>query len=394
MNARAVLGRWIGVPLLAALLALLGTLGAQAQDPALAEPGSFLIRPGVAALDVYCGVDFTNEDPYMWVDATDAPCPDLAIAEVRDIQITGNVAWATVVVGDETELHVYLNKDGAWERFPYVSAPDAGTLYMLEQENAFVQQQNPGATAASPSAPADPRSSRYTVNAEADFLNMLETESAYEERFNPGATASIASPNASADLGSSRYTVSAEADFLNMLETENAYEERFNPGANPSIASPNVSVDPRGENYWTELLAGQEGAAIPSGSEADLVSSDVRFTDTAASGGAAYEEFMRELAGEHKGEFKRLDGTVSIDPRGENYWNEWLAGQEGSAALTPPSITVSPDSGALSAGALEPEIHVLNGSKAKTLADLLAELFGSTWPGQLSAGEDLTRELE
>jgi hypothetical protein len=368
MNARAVLGRWIGVPLLAALLALLGTLGAQAQDPALAEPGSFLIRPGVAALDVYCGVDFTNEDPYMWVDATDAPCPDLAIAEVRDIQITGNVAWATVVVGDETELHVYLNKDGAWERFPYVSAPDAGTLYMLEQENAFVQQQNPGATAASPSAPADPRSSRYTVNAEADFLNMLETESAYEERFNPGATASIASPNASADLGSSRYTVNAEADFLNMLETENAYEALHNATVTATPASPSASADLGSSRY--------------------TVNADADFLNLLETENA-YEERFNPGASP-----SIASPSVSVDPRGENYWNEWLAGQEGSAALTPPSITVSPDSGALSAGALEPEIHVLNGSKAKTLADLLAEIFGSAWPGQLSAGEDLTRELE
>ncbi|MFN2155311.1 MAG: hypothetical protein ACK2UX_08760, partial [Anaerolineae bacterium] len=173
MNAKAALRRWVGVPLLAALLALLGALGAQAQDPALVEPGSFLIRPSVAAADVFCGIDFTNEDPYMSVSATDAPCPDLAIAEVRDVQITGNVAWATVVVGDETELHVYLKKDGVWERFPFVSAPDGYTEYMLEQENAFVQQQNPGAAPASPSASADVGSSRYTIDADADFLNLL-----------------------------------------------------------------------------------------------------------------------------------------------------------------------------------------------------------------------------
>jgi hypothetical protein len=392
MNAKAVLGRWIGVPLLAALLALLGALGAQAQDPALVESGSFLIRPSTAALDVYCGIDFANEDPYMSVSATDAPCPDLAIAEVRDVEITGNVAWTTVVAGDATELHVYLKKDGVWERFPFVSEPDGYTTYMLEQENAFMQRENPGAAPASPSASADLSSGRYTVDTEAEFLNLLETENAYEAQHNATVTAAPASPSASAD--SSRYTIDADADFMKLLESENAYEERFNPGASPSIASPSVSADPRGENYWNELLAGQEGSAIASGSEADLVGSDVRFADTAASGGAAYEQFTRELAGEHKSEFKGVNETVSIDPRGENYWNELLAGQEGSAVAAPSTAIVSVDSGAFSGGALEPEIHVLNGSKAKTLNDLLAEMFGSAWSGQLGAGEDLTRELD
>jgi hypothetical protein len=318
MKARAVLKRSIGVPVLVALFALLGTLGAQAQDPALVESGSFLIRPSNAALDVFCGIDFTNADPYMWVDETDVPCPDLATPEIRDVQITGNVAWTTVAVGDGTELHVYLKKDGVWERFPFVSEPDGYTLYMLEQENAFVQQHNPGA------APAAPRSDRYTVDTEAEFLNMLATENAYEALHNATVIGAPAAPSASADVSSSRYTIDADEEFLNMLETENAYEERFNPGASPSIASPSVSVDLRGENYWNELLAEQEGSEV----------------------------------------------------------------------VTPSSASVSPDSAAFSIDVLEPEIHVLNGGEAKTLNDLLAEMFGSALPGQIAAGEDLTREIE
>ena len=291
MNAKAALRRWVGVPLLAALLALLGALGAQAQDPALVEPGSFLIRPSVAAADVFCGIDFTNEDPYMSVSATDAPCPDLAIAEVRDVQITGNVAWATVVVGDETELHVYLKKDGVWERFPFVSAPDGYTEYMLEQENAFVQQQNPGAAPASPSASADVGSSRYTVDTEAEFLNLLEEENAYEAQHNATVIAAPASPSASADLGSSRYTIDADADFLNLLETENAYEERFNPGATAGgipVASP--SSDETSSIDWRE-----HEIDLASGSElntrADLLSA-LFGRDWAAN--AAGEDLSRE----------------------------------------------------------------------------------------------------
>jgi hypothetical protein len=325
------------------------------------------------------------------VSATDAPCPDLAIAEVRDVQITGNVAWTTVAVGDGTELHVYMKKDGVWERFPFVSEPYPYYLYEVAPEILDLVMNDLQVQAApAPSASADLSSGRYTVDTEAEFLNLLETENAYEALHNATVIAAPASPNASADLGSSRYTIDADADLMNLLESENAYEERFNPGASPSIVSPSVSVDLRGEHYWNELLAGQESAAIASGSEADLVGSEVRFTDTAASGGAAYEDFMRELAGEHK----RSDQSVSIDPRGENYWNEWLAGQEGSAVLAPSSAVVSTDSGAFSGGALEPEIHVLNGSSAKTLNDLLAEMFGSAWSGQLGAGEDLARELD
>jgi hypothetical protein len=128
-----------------------------------------------------------------------------------------------------------------WARF--IVSSDPYELYMLEQENAFVQQHNPGAAPASPSASADLSSGRYTVDTEAEFLNLLETENAYEERFNPGATPAAASPSTSADLNSVRYTVDTKADFLSLLETESLSLGWTGPAPQPGATAPRISVD-------------------------------------------------------------------------------------------------------------------------------------------------------
>jgi hypothetical protein len=395
MNARTALKRGIALSLFAALLALLGTVGAQAQDASLAEPGSFLVRPAAAALDVVCGIDFANEDPYMWVDASDIPCPELALPEIRSIEFTGNVAWSQVVVGNETVLHVWVNRDGTWERFPFATAPDAGEFYMLEQENAFVQQQNPGPTAAvgSPSISADVRGSRYTVDTDADFSYLLEQENAYEAQHNPGATAAVGSPGISADVRGSRYTVDTEAEFLNMLEEENAYEAQHNAAVIAPVAAPSISADTRGSRYTLDTDAeflnmleeenayeAQHNPGATATSASPSLSVDVR--------GESYwtEWLARQVAAQP--EAATLD--ISVDVRGGSYWDEWFARQQ--VAFPAAASPLASESFRLDA--LEPEIDVLNGSAASTLDDLLAGLFGSALPGQLGAGEDLTRELE
>ena len=81
---------------------------------------------------------------------------------------------------------------------------------------------------------------------------------------------------------------------------------------------------------------------------------------------------------------------MSIDVRGENYWNEFFAPEEGASHLTASRSTVLTES---EDDIAQAERELARG-KASTLAELLAEVFDSALPGQLAGGEDLSRELE
>jgi hypothetical protein len=59
------------------------------------------------------------------------------------------------------------------------------------------------------------------------------------------------------------------------------------------------------------------------------------------------------------------------------------------AHLVPPSLRYSRD-----IDQMERELTAVSGSSANTLADLLAEMLGSAWPGQAAGAEDLWRETE
>lgn len=132
MKAATVSKRWIGIPLLVGLLALLATVGVGAQAPEVAEP---LLAPtyGIA---IHCDTAILEEgDPFMLVEEVDLPCLAVTAAKVSSIEFAGNTAWVWSTATGETELHVYVKRDGVWERFPYSSTPDSEYLYMLEQEN-------------------------------------------------------------------------------------------------------------------------------------------------------------------------------------------------------------------------------------------------------------------
>jgi hypothetical protein len=380
MNTRVNVLRWIGTGMIVGLLALLAAANVHAQDPAVAE---LVAAPayGLASLAIHCETGILEEgDPFASPDHVDAACPGLAAPKIESIEVTGNVSWVSVLASDEPELHVYVKRDGVWERFPYVSGPDAGTLYMLEQERAFMEQQNPGAAPASPSASADLSSGRYTVDTEAEFLDLIETENAYEALHNATVIAAPASPSASADLSSSRHTVDTDADFLSLLETENAYEERFNPGATPAAASPSTSADLNSVPYTVDteadflslldtesLSLGWTGPAPQPGATATRISVDVN--DPA---------FLSMIEQENLG-LGLVDPTFQPAP-----------GSRAAGGIP----VASPSGGETSSiDGREHEIDGASGSALNTRADLVSALFERSWTTN-AAGEDLAREAK
>jgi len=313
MNARTVSSRWIGVALLIALVALLPTPAVQAEAPR----ATYSLAPRAT----HCEVELALEggDPFTLVDDMNPSCADMLISEVLSVEFAGNTAWVRAVVAGEPVVQVFVHRADVWERIPYSSAPDAADLYLFEQENAYMEEFNPGATAA-----VAPLSVPDASAADAAYLYMRAQENAAQAYANPASAAAVTPSSVSADVRGSPYTSQAEADLLYMLEQENAYMEQHNPAATATFASP----------------------------------------------------------------------SLGIDVRGENYWSEWLARQEGSALVTPSRAVIFSDSEVDLIALAERELALAGGSSANTLADLLAEVFGSAWPGQAAAGEDLTRELE
>ncbi len=83
---------------------------------------------------------------------------------------------------------------------------------------------------------------------------------------------------------------------------------------------------------------------------------------------------------------------VSADPRGGNYWNELLTQPEEAFTATQSRAGTSSGSTVDPVALAEHEIIFSVGSRAKTLTELLQEMYGSAWPGTFSANEDLSRE--
>jgi hypothetical protein len=134
MNARTDWKRWVGTGLVVGLLALLAVANVQAQAPDVAE---WFAAPayGVASLAIHCETGILEEgDPFMSPDHVDAVCPGLVSPKIESIVVTGNVSWVQVLASNGPELHVYVKRDGVWERVPYSPAAEWEYLYMLEQE--------------------------------------------------------------------------------------------------------------------------------------------------------------------------------------------------------------------------------------------------------------------
>ncbi len=213
MNTRIGLKRWIGMGLLVGLVALLATVSVQA------EAVDELVRPAYGIVAVHCDIELFDEgDPFMSFAEADVPCEDLIASEIRSIEFTGNVAWARVVVGDETELHVYRKNGGVWERFPYSPQSGSEYLYIIEQENLSLGLVDP-----------------------------------------------VSQPAASRDITWSNETWASQGEawdeYWAELEDLGAGVE---PAAQPEAAPRDVSSDPRGISYWEQFFAGQGTTAGPS----------------------------------------------------------------------------------------------------------------------------------
>ena len=232
MNARTVSKRWIGMALLVGLLALLPALAVQAEALRAAH--------GPAPLAIHCETELALEggDPFMAVDDRDPSCADELVPKFLSVEFAGNAAWVRAVVAGEPVLRVYLKRGPVWERIPYAPATEADFQYMIEQENAYMEQFVPGpaAAVASPSASADVTGGPRGSSADAVYEYLLELENAYIEQFVPGATVGAASPSTSVDVTGGPRGSSADAVHDYVLELENG--------------------------YWNEVLARQEGAFL------------------------------------------------------------------------------------------------------------------------------------
>lgn len=274
MKAATVSKRWIGMAVLVGLLALL-TAGVHAQDPMAAER---LAAPAYS-IAIHCDTTLLEEgDPFMLVDETEVPCLDIAVPEISSVDFAGNTAWVRLVVNGEAALHVYVKRDGVWERIPYSSQPDWEDLYMREQEDLSMGLAN-----------AWPQRAPVEVSADVRGADHLE--------------------------------------FLYMLEQENLGLSRLNP-------------DPR--------TTAQPEAAT---------------------------------------------GDISVDVRGENYWDDWFARQEGASVATPSRAIVPTEREVGAIGLIEDEAAPVSGSRPDTLDELISSVFGSSLAGQ-AAVWDPARELQ
>jgi hypothetical protein len=210
MNARTHLTKWIGIGLIAALVALLAasSVGASAAK----EP----FPRGAILLPIHCDVLSSEAgDPLGSLVEDDTACSDLAVSEFASVEFTGNVAWARVVVGGETELHVYLSRDGAWERTPYRPMAEGEYAYMIEQENASLGVADRALLPVAGSSDIDWSDDTWAPQGEA-----------YDEYF--------------------------------------AEIEDLGAGVEPRATPRDVSIDMRGESYWEQFFAGPDAAATPS----------------------------------------------------------------------------------------------------------------------------------
>lgn len=263
MNAGMNAKRWIGVGLMVVLSALLATVNVAAME------ARQVYR--IAPLADHCQVLFSEAgELFVPVDEAAAGCGELVHATVQSIHQAGATAYVWLEADGQSEVRIFVNQGAVWEHIAQGAEPYPYYLYELGQESG----------PASLSAPIELSSSRYTVDTEAEFSYLVDLENAYIEQFNPAPTGGHASP------------------------------------------------------------------------------------------------------------------SVSVDRRGENYWDEWFARQEGSSLVTPSRAGILADDQVDLIAAAERELALTGGSELNTLADLLREMYGSAWHGQVLGSEDLARELQ
>jgi hypothetical protein len=238
--------RWIGTGLVVGLLALLASVGVQAEA---VQP---LAAPAYGIWADHCETAYSpEEDPFASPDHVDVLCAPQAASAVESVDVAGNVALVRSLVDGESTARFYVKRDGVWERFPYSSTPDWEYLYTLEQENLSMAVANarPMPEAAAANVSADPRGVRY-----------------WEQFFGPSSTIaerSTATTSVSADPRGVRY-------WEQFFELPGAVAER-------STATTNVSADPRGVRYWEQFFG--LSSTIAGRTTASLSSNDAELND-------------------------------------------------------------------------------------------------------------------
>jgi hypothetical protein len=350
--------------LFAALLALLAVVDVYAMDAELTDP-VFLHQEGIVAP---CALEPQDGDPLMSFDTSDVDCVSFEMPEVRSVEFTGNVAWATVVVGDDTELHVYRRTDTGWERFPYSSEPDAEYVWMIEQETAALEENvNPASIAATVSGDATSFNASMTAAATAFDADLVHWEevvaslvTSVEGAFVPSAATSVVdvSPVHWEDLVAS-LVASVEDTFVPNLQTNPlgstasapTTESSFDAGlvhwedvVNSLVASEQDTfrldlsaaasvVDP-GIVHWEDVVASlvaSEQDAFGPDRAAGLSS---RSDSTWAVQSEGYWDYLADLEG---GDVEPATGSTTVTewwnilwaPQGEAYW-DYLADLEGT----------------------------------------------------------------
>lgn len=336
MKTRPSARNWIGMASVIVLAALLATANVHAMDATAVY--------SIAPLAIECDVLLSEDvDPLMAVAEADVPCDNSIVPKMSRVEFTGNVAWVWTELDGESELIVYLKRGALWERIPYSSEPDQAYLDLLERENAFFEEQNPGLTIASPLSEVGDGSAAAP---DASYLYAQQLERAAQEQANPAPAASISS-NEVGD-GSS----GIDLTWLYMLERERAAQEE----ANPAPRAPDISIDRRGENYWNEILTDQEGAPVVTPSRARAPSDDTVDPIALAELEVGYD------AGSDLNTLAELDMALFAER-----WAENAAGED------------------LSREDVVADIVVGSATDWAMASDPLAESYGFTWTGSPTA---------